>query len=67
MSKSWLGKGNIIDKTQDHHKSEQEKMSNWNYEFKTRPFLDAVDDKIGFDLILMVLVFVGVAVFFLCN
>lgn len=65
--KSWLGDNNIIDKNQDHHKSELQKMSKWQRRVESKSVLDLIDDKVGIDLFVIVLVFSGLVIYFIVN
>ncbi len=70
MSKSWLGDFNVIDKTKDCHKSELQKIKERQrrLEIKTvcnslQSVFNLIDDKIGIDLLGIIVVLTGYAIF----
>lgn len=64
--KSWLGDCNIIDRTQDRHKSELQKERELGSRRKinnvTRSVFDYIDDSIGIDLFGIIIVFLFIII-----
>jgi len=70
MSKSWLGDFNVIDKTKDHHKSELQKNKERQCRLEIKivcnslqSVFNLIDNKIGIDLLGIIAVLTGYAIF----
>jgi len=66
MSKSWLGDCNIIDKTKDCHKGELQKIKERQRRLEIKTVCNVfnlIDDKIGIDLLGIIVVLAGYTIF----